>query len=170
MMKRLFSATRCTFNFLLIGLTLLVSDFSSASGLEGCHRFVSDGGKTFNLKKAYLASDLVVIGKVATSKKLLLKISDVIKGKESAKGVSLNVPHCEGTSCSGGFSVASGIEMLFLLKKLPNGDYDGVTETGNFGCPVVYEIDRDSVKFGTKKVLIKFLRQYFESSPDPILL
>ena len=126
-------------------------------------------GSGFRIGDAYAAADLVAIGKV-DAKSGRLHIVKKINGKEVRKDVSLTESHCQGTACSGGFSVAPGVDLLFLLRRLPDGVYDGVSGNGNFSCPTVFEVKDGAVKIGGKQVPLKSLRRYLESKPDPIPL
>lgn len=143
---------------------------SFGSGAMHCSSFVSADGRSFLLGRAYRAADLVVIGKVAYGVKPILKIKTKIKGDEKLKEIELTSGHCQGTACSGGFSVAPGIDLLFLLKRQSGGLYDSVSGNGNYSCPVVYEVEKQSVKFRDKTISLKSLKKYFQTTPDPILL
>ncbi|MGZ3652448.1 MAG: hypothetical protein ACXWR1_17910 [Bdellovibrionota bacterium] len=122
------------------------------------------------MDSAYKAADLVVIGQVSRGEKQILKISAKIKGDEKAEEIELASPHCQGTACSGGFSVAPNVDLLFLLKRQASGVYDSVTGNGNYSCPVVHEVEKGAVKFRDKKVPVESLKKYFESKPDPVPL
>lgn len=152
--------------FILLGLNNF--SFGSENKLS-CSQFVSSDKRFFLLGQAYSASDLVVIGSVYNSKKLILKISKKIKGAEITKEIELVSAHCQGTACSGGFSVALKTEMLFFLKR-QLGVYDSVTGNGTFKCPVVYEIEGKFVKFGEKKILIDDLEVFLQSKTSRVLL
>ena len=152
---------------LAICIFLGAGNFSYGSGALPCNTFVSSDHRFFLLSEAYKAADLVVIGDVTYSPNPTLKIRNKIKGNEEKREVQLTRVVCQGTACSGGFSVAPKIEMLFLLKQ--KGDvYDSATGNGNFSCPVVYEVEKSSVKFGKKLVSIESLKKYLEVKPDPI--
>ena len=149
---------------------LLPKSGAWASGMEPCSTFVDEGGRVFNVASAYAAADLVAVGKVSSAEGLTLKIGTRVKGNEKQKIISLAGPHCAGTACSGGFSVAAGIDLLFLLKRLPNGRYDGVAGNGNFSCPVVFEVREGVAVIGEKNIRVNSLKKYFESKPAPIAL
>ena len=140
---------------------------ASASGMVPCGMFLANGG-LFSIGDAYAAADLVAIGKVVPGATLTLHIVKKIKGNEAKKDVSLTTPQCQGTACGGGFSVLPGVDLLFLLKRLPDGVYDGVSGNGNFSCPTVFELKNGAVKLGGKNVPLKSLRRYLQSKPDPI--
>jgi len=135
-----------------------------------CSSFVSADGRAFQLGEAYQSADLVVIGQVVYGTKPMLKIKTKIKGVEKANEIELTPSHCQGTACSGGFSVAPKVDLLFLLSHQKNGLYDSVTGNGNYSCPVVYEVEKDIVNFRNKKIPVKSLEKYFQSKPDPVPL
>ena len=139
---------------------------AAASGMTPCTMFTDRSG--FHIGDAYAAADLVVIGQVVPKSALKLHIIKKIKGSEGGKEVSLTVPTCTGTACSGGFSVAPGVDLLFLLRRMPDGVYDGVAGNGNYSCPTVFEVKDGAVKIGGRRVRLKSLKRFFESKPDPI--
>ncbi len=143
-------------------------NYSYGSGQIPCSSFVSPDGRSFFLDRAYSAADLVVIGQVSYEAKTILRIKMKIKGDENFKEIELMSNRCQGTACSGGFSVAPKIDLLFLLKRQSNGIYDSVTGNGNNSCPVVYEVEKEFVKFGDKKILITTLEKYLKSKPAPV--
>ncbi len=155
----------------LLALSILIAPlFSFASSPEPCRQFVSDDSRSFLLESAYKAADLVVIGQVAYGKSPLLKIKNKIKGSEKSSEIQLIAPRCQGTACSGGFSVAQKTDLLFLLKRQPDAIYDSVSGNGNYSCPVVFEVQNDAVKIGKKNVAIKSLEKYLQLKPDAIPL
>ena len=138
-----------------------------ASGMVPCSSFIDRSG--FHIGDAYSAAELVAVGQVTNDTSgVTLHIRQEIKGTETRKDVPLTVPQCQGTACSGGFSVAPRIDLLFLLRRTNNGVYDSVTGNGNFSCPVVYEIKDHSVLLGRKKVPLASLRRYLQSAPSPV--
>ena len=145
---------------------LTTASIASASGAGPCSMFTSADGKLFNIGAAYSSADLVTIGKVVFDKGVVLDIGIKIKGTEERKRVSLTVPHCEGTACSGGFSVAPAVDLLFFLRRLPDGVYDGVSGNGDYSCPTVFEVIDGAAMIGKKKVPLNSLRKYLESKPD----
>jgi|GEM_PF-6910095 len=151
-------------------LLLSVATWNTAfgSGQQSCSSFISSDRNFFLLDSAYRAADLVAIGQVTSGIKTTLKIKTKIKGGENQNEVELTSTHCQGTACSGGFSVAPKTDLLFLLKRQANGIYDSVTGNGNYSCPVVYEVEKGSVKIRDKRILIESLQKYFESKPDPV--
>ncbi len=148
----------------------LLAGWLWASGMEPCTTFTSADGRLFDIGAAYAASDLVAIGRVETGNGLTLRVSDKLKGSEGRKAVPLSEPKCAGTACGGGFSVAPGVDLLFLLSKRPDGVYDSVTGNGNFSCPVVFEAKKSGVRIGKKVVPLKTLKKYLESKPKPFAL
>lgn len=135
--------------------------------MEPCDHFMSAGGR-YNIGDAYAASDLVVIGQVVPRSSITLRIAKKVKGKEARKEIPLTVPQCAGTACRGGFSVMPGVDLLFLLRRRPDGVYDGVTGNGNYSCPTVFEVKGGAAILAAKKVPLKSLRKYLESKPDSI--
>lgn len=153
-----------------ISIVLMCSIYGSsvfASGGEPCSKFVSSDHKTFLIGEAYKASELVVTGEISDIANPILKVRTIIKGSETKKEIQLTKMTCQGTSCWGGFSVAPKMEMLFFLKK-SGGVYDSVTGNGNVSCPVVYEVEKSSVKFKEKSVSLDRLKKYLEDKPDSI--
>ncbi len=138
---------------------------ASASGALPCSMFTSADGKLYNIGAAYASVDLVAIGKVVADNGLFLNIGVKIKGSEKRNRVALTVPKCAGTACSGGFSVAPGVDLLFFLRRLPDGVYDGVSGNGNFSCPTVFEVIGGTAIIGKKKVPLNSLKSYLESKP-----
>lgn len=143
-------------------------NFSFGNEPIPCSSYISSDGHSFLLDSAYRAADLVVIGEVTYGTKTILKIKTKIKGNEKLNEIELTSNRCQGTACSGGFSVAPKIDLLFLLKRQVNGVYDSVTGNGNYSCPVVFEIEKESVKFRDKRILIRYLEKYFQTKPDPL--
>ncbi len=149
--------------------SILISAHSAAaSGMTPCGMFRTGTGGRYNIGDAYAAADLVAIGQVIPKSSITLRISKKIKGGEKSTDVALTVPTCQGTACSGGFSVMPGVDLLFLLKRLPNGVYDGVSGNGNFSCPTVFEVKDGAALIAKKKIAVKSLRKYLESKPEPI--
>lgn len=156
------------FSSILLLSALLWGRSASASGMKPCTMFTTGDGALFRIGDAYAAADLVAIGHVVPGTALTLHIVKKLKGHEDRKDVALTVPTCAGTACSGGFSVAAGVDLLFLLKRLPDGVYDGVAGNGNYSCPVVFEVADGAAKLGGKKVPLKALKRYLQTKPDPI--
>lgn len=150
-------------------IIFISGSISYGSGAQPCTQFVSADGQSFLLGDAYKAADLVVIGEVTYSPNPILKIKNKIKGSEVKKEVQLTSIVCQGTACSGGFSVATNIDLFFLLKKF-NGAYDSVSGNGNFACPVVFETGNNVVFFKEKKIAIRNLEKYLKSNPGPVPL
>ena len=149
---------------------MIVGIYSIASGMQPCTAFVAADGRSFLINQAYLSADLIVIGKVTSGTKPILKIMRKINGAEKASEIELMTGHCQGTSCSGGFSVAQNVDLLFFLSRRPNGIYDSVTGNGNFSCPVVYEVNGDFVAFRDKKVSMGSLLKYLQSKASVVPL
>src|SRR5581483_8102823 len=94
--------------------------FAVASGMSPCSTFMSDDRRHFKIGDAYAAAGLVAVGTVTNdSSGITLHIRRKLKGNETRNDVPLMVPHCQGTACSGGFSVAPGVDLLFLLAAGP---------------------------------------------------
>lgn len=144
-------------------LVLLNCYFAESSEMEPCKSFLSVDGRSFQLDRAYQESDLVVIGQVLRADKLFLNVKERFKGQINSRSLQITTPQCQGTSCQGGFSVAAQMDLLFFLKKQSNGIYDSVTGNGNASCPVVFELEKGTVKFKDKLVPIKSLRKFLET-------
>lgn len=154
----------------LVTFVMTNFNFASASGMQVCHKYVSSDGQTFSLADAYRDSGLVAIGKVTLGEKTKLKITKKVKGDESASEIELQQPACRGTACAGGFSVAPSVELLFFLKKQPNGAYNSVTADGNFSCPVVFEVENGFAKFRDKKIAVDSLESYLSKKSSTLPL
>ncbi len=155
---------------ILVMLLATAAGAAFASGPELCKMFVSADKKFFLLDASYKASDVVAIGQVSYEKKPILKIKNKIKGNESDSKIQLTSSQCQGTACSGGFSVAEKVDLLFFLKRQANGTYDSVTGNGNYSCPVVYEVKKEMVNLGDKEISVKDLKKYLQSNPAPVPL
>lgn len=154
----------------LVVLAALAAGPAAASGMAPCRAFTSPDGRLYSIGEAYAASDLVAIGKVEAGSSVTLTIAKTLKGRAPRKKIPLTVSHCHGTACGGGFSVAPGVDLLFLLKRLPDGVYDGVTGNGNFTCPTVFEVKDGAALLDGKRVPVELLKRYLESKPEPISL
>lgn len=128
-----------------------------------CTRFMAPDGTQFLLGQAYAAADLVVIGRVIVGPGQRLHVSRRLKGRATSDVVALAEPVCHGTACAGGFSVAPGRDMLFLLSRQPSGSYDSVTGDGNMSCPVVYRVDGGAVDFRSRQVPLADVTAYLRT-------
>lgn len=146
-------------HIIIVFLILVSSNFTSASGMRVCQKYLTPDKQSFLLSEAFQASDLVAIGKVSLGEKTKLKINHKIKGN-AGQEIELQQPTCQGTACTGGFSVGPAVDLLFFLKKQSNGIYNSVTNDGNFSCPVVFEVENGFAKFRDKKIAVESLHEY----------
>lgn len=119
---------------------------------------------SYDIAKAYSASDLVVIGNSASfvsNRPQDIHITKIIKGN-SPDHILLEGIHESGTDPWGSAISTDGDYLLFLKS---GSRYSWVD--GGSGCPNSFKVYSNKITLGKIQVEVKNLKSYFESNPKP---